>query len=133
MPFITPSIDIFVFTSLLVVAPSWYILNRRQRPPRAPPKPNTQNASLQLARPPYERALTLLVHLHTLYMIYLVTMCIPPNLFSMLQIPLVTPSDRIRHILLRRAGLTSDDTLPRALEELLTKLSNADVRVSYVR
>ena len=132
MPFISPSVDTFLVTSLLIVTPSWYILRRRHRP--RPPRPNNAANPNQLARPPYERALTLAVHLHTLYILYLLIVHWPPNLFSVLHIPLITPSEHIRSILLDRAGLKGlNDTLPRPLEDLLTKLSNADVRTSYVR
>ncbi|KIP11915.1 hypothetical protein PHLGIDRAFT_124567 [Phlebiopsis gigantea 11061_1 CR5-6] len=128
MPIITPSLDLFVFSSLIAVLPSWYILRRSHRP-----KVSLRGTNPVASRPPYERVLTLLVHLHTLYVVYLLVVHWPPNLFSRLSLPITTPSDRIRSVLLDTADLGRDAPLPRPLEELLTKLGNAEVRVSYVR
>lgn len=126
MALINPSIDLFLVTSLLTVAPSWILLRRRSRSTRS----RTPNANV---RPPYERPLTLLLHLHTLYILYLLIVHWPPNLFTTLKLPLTTPTERIRSILLERAGLKTGEGLPRPLEELLAKLGNAEIRTAYVR
>ncbi|GJE86477.1 hypothetical protein PsYK624_025570 [Phanerochaete sordida] len=126
MALITPSIDLFLFTSLLTIPPSWVLLRRRRRATRSR-TPNTN------VHPPYERLLTVLLHLHTFYILYCLIVHWPPNLFSALKLPLTTPTERIRSILLERAGLTVGDGLPRPLEELLAKLGNAEIRTAYVR
>ncbi|EKM56507.1 uncharacterized protein PHACADRAFT_53071, partial [Phanerochaete carnosa HHB-10118-sp] len=77
--------------------------------------------------------LTVLLHLHTAYILYCLTVHWPPNLFTSLRLPLTTPTERIRSILLERAGLKSDEGLPRPLDELLARLGSAEIRTAYVR
>jgi len=74
---------------------------------------------------------TSFVVLHTIYIIYVLCFFRPPNLFTRLHIPLSTPSERIRSLILKRANLS--DGLPDHLEELLTRLSSFDLRTFYIR
>ncbi|KAI9061624.1 hypothetical protein FKP32DRAFT_1575796 [Trametes sanguinea] len=78
-------------------------------------------------------ALTLLVVFHTLTVLYTIIVLWPPNIFQRLRIPLTTPSETIRTILLQHAGLPPDAPLPTPLQALLTRLSSFDTRTLYVR
>ena len=117
MPVISASVDAFVVTAAAVTVPTYIFLRRRQ----------------STSRSPYRDWLTLLVTLHTMYVLYVLTVQWPPNLFQRLRLPLTMPSNGIRAILLERAGLPSDASLPKALEGLLTRLSSFDTRAAYVR
>ncbi|TCD62691.1 hypothetical protein EIP91_006550 [Steccherinum ochraceum] len=57
----------------------------------------------------------------------------PPNLFQRLKIPVTMPSDSIRALLLHKAGLDSDATLPKPLESLISRMPSFDFRTFYVR
>ncbi|KAI8971262.1 hypothetical protein BD414DRAFT_426335 [Trametes punicea] len=78
-------------------------------------------------------ALTLLVVVYALSVIYTIIVLWPPNVFQRLRIPLTTPSETIRTILLQHANLPPDTPLPKPLETLLTRLSSFDMRTLYVR
>ncbi|KAI0634730.1 hypothetical protein C8Q77DRAFT_1054525 [Trametes polyzona] len=78
-------------------------------------------------------ALTLLVVFHTLSVVYTLIVLWPPNIFQRLKIPLTTPSETIRAVLLQSAGLPPDAPLPKPLDALLTRLSSFDMRTLYVR
>lgn len=117
MPVVSGSVDAFVATAIAVTIPTFMFLRRRQ----------------STSQSPYRNWLTLLVTLHTVYIVYVLIVQWPPNLFQRLNIPLTMPVDGIRTILLQRANLPSDATLPKALEGLLTRLSSFDTRIAYVR
>ncbi|KAI0341338.1 hypothetical protein BDW22DRAFT_1358834 [Trametopsis cervina] len=117
MPLISPSVDIFFTTATAIITATYFLLKR------------TQVSS----RSPYRRALTLLVLLHSLYIVYVITVRYPPNIFTRLGLPMNTHSDNIRALILQSAGLEPNATLPRPLETLLTRLSSFEVRNVYVR
>lgn len=77
--------------------------------------------------------ITGILAIHTLYMIYILSFKRPPNLFARLHIPLSMPSQKIRTILLAKAGMREGDTLPEHIEELLMKLNTFDLRTYFVR
>lgn len=117
MAVISASIDAFIFTSLAISGSLILFLHKQ----------NSANHT------PLRQPLNILVVLHTLYIIYIITVLWPPNLFGRLKVPLTMPSDSIRRLLLRHAGLESDASLPKALEALLTRLSSFEMRTLYVR
>lgn len=117
MQLISVSVDTFLVSLLCALPVAHYILKRTQ-------------ASSQS---PYRGVLTILVLLHTVYIVYVLTMLYPPNIFARLRVPISTPADRIRSAILTRAGLDGNTTLPKPLETLLTRLSSFDIRVIYIR
>lgn len=117
MPLVSASIDTFVVTSIAVVIPTLLLLRRQQ----------------SFSQAPYRNALTALVIFHTIYILYVICVLWPPNIFQRLHIPLNTQTDRIRRLLLKSGGLDGKATLPKPLESLLTRLSSFDTRSVYVR
>jgi hypothetical protein len=115
MPWLSASLDAFIFTSLAITIPSVYISLR------SPPSPN---------RPPLRTPLNVLLLFHTLYIVYTLLLRYPPNLFARLSIPLETPTQKIRVLLSEAAG---GGKLPEILEGLLTRLGSFEVRTLYVR
>jgi hypothetical protein len=121
MPLVTTSIDAFLTTSTLIILVSIYAMR---------PGISSREGA---ASAPLRTPLSILVLLHTIYILYTILVTPPPNLFSRLRIPLITPSDKIRTLLLARAGLPADALLPTSLEDLLTRLAAFDVRTTYIR
>lgn len=119
MVLVSASVDVYLFTAIAVTLPVIFYLRQRNSGSR----PET----------PYEPYLTILVGLHTLYILYNLILCWPLNLFSRLHIPLNASPDTIRSTIIRRAGLDMHAPLPRSLENLLTRLSSFEMRTLYVR
>ncbi|KAI0777343.1 hypothetical protein BD413DRAFT_609721 [Trametes elegans] len=115
MPLVSVSVDAFLLAAATVLVSTVFVLRR-------------QPALLTL-----RTALTLLVVLNSLYVLYTLLVRWPPNIFQRLKIPLTTPSDTIRAVLLQRAGLPPDAVLPKPLDALLTRLGSFDMRTLYVR
>ena len=115
MPLVSASVDAFFVLATAILVPA-VLFFRRQ------PEPFTLRNALSLG-----------LVLHSLLILYALILRYPPNIFQRLKIPLTTPSDSIRTILLTRAGLPQDAPLPRPLETLLTRLSSFDARTLYVR
>ncbi|KAI0088903.1 hypothetical protein BDY19DRAFT_855738, partial [Irpex rosettiformis] len=107
----------FFTTGIAVTTGTYYLLKRKQAASQAP----------------FRDALTIFVTLHTLYIIYVITLQAPPNLFRTLNLPLNAHPDKIRSTILQKAGLPSNATLPKHMENLLTRLSSFDGRSVYVR
>jgi len=74
--------------------------------------------------------LSLALLVHTLYSLHTLLVNSPKNIFTELKLPLNTPTDSIRAILLQR---TSDTALPPETDRVLTKLKLLEVRRLYVR
>jgi hypothetical protein len=117
MPIISTSFDTFVLTAAVIGTSTHFILQRTQAKSQSP----------------YRNALTLFVLLHTLYIIYVATLRYPPNLFKTLKLSINTPSDHIRSIIRKSAGLETDAVLPQPLETLLTRLSSFEGRNTFIR
>ncbi len=115
MPVVSVSVDAFLVAAVIVLVSTAFIMRR-------------QPDLLTL-----HNALTLVVVFHTLSIFYTIFLHWPSNIFQRLKIPLTTPSDTIRAVLLQSAGLPSDASLPKPLETLLTRLSSFDMRTLYVR
>ena len=107
MSLLSVSLDAFIVLATAILVPTALFFRRQPR----------------LSRFTLQNALTLAVVLHSLYVLYTLLVRWPPNIFQRLKIPLTTPSESIRTILLQRAGLPQDVPLPRPLEMLLTRLS----------
>lgn len=115
MPVVSASVDAFLVAAIIVLVSTAFVLRR-------------QPDLLTL-----RNGLTLVVVFHTLSVLYTIFLRWPPNIFQRLKIPLTTPSDTIRTVLLQSAGLPQDASLPKPLEALLTRLSSFDTRTLYVR
>ncbi|KAJ7512420.1 hypothetical protein B0H11DRAFT_481128 [Mycena galericulata] len=109
------SLVLFAATAAALVVP-WFYLSIH----KAPGRPLTSTRSL----------LNIFLLLHSFYFLYQIIVLPPVNIFTRLKIPLNTPSDAIRSIL-----LTQSDTgdLPKPLETLLKHLRSFDVKTYYVR
>lgn len=115
MPLLSVSLDSFLWTSIAALLPTIWLMRRRG------------------SDAPYRRPLNVLAIVHTLFILYTMTVLYPPNLFQTLHLPLTMPSDTIRNLLLAKAGLEPDSVLPKQLESLLNRLTSFDFRTLYVR
>jgi hypothetical protein len=110
--------ETYMVTALLVTLPTLYSLIRRK---------SDQNKPRARLRTP----LTLLVLVHTLYILHRLLLDPPPNLFTRHRIPLTLSVDGIRAILLARAGETY--AMSPATDALLRRLASFDMRTIFVR
>ena len=115
MPVVSPSVDAFLVLAAAILLPAVYFFRHQSQPFTL------------------HRALSFLVVFHTLFVLYVIIVRWPPNIFQRLKIPLTASSETIRAVLLQRAGLPPDAPLPRPLETLLTRLTSFDTRTQYVR
>ncbi|KAJ7753787.1 hypothetical protein B0H16DRAFT_1222469, partial [Mycena metata] len=74
--------------------------------------------------------LNIFLLLHTLYFLYQLIVLPPDNLFTRLNIPVITPVDSLRSILIQRSDTGE---IPKPLETLLRHLGSFDVKTYYVR
>lgn len=74
-----------------------------------------------------------LLLLHTLYILYFLFLCRPPNIFWSLHVPLNAAPEYVRTAIRRHVRLDSDTPLPRVLETLLSRISSLEMRMLYVR
>ncbi|KAJ8474593.1 hypothetical protein ONZ45_g15898 [Pleurotus djamor] len=116
------SLNTYAISALLIAGPWLYFTGRSRHHP-------TPNA------PPIRPYVSLVLLLHTLYLLYKILVTPPSNIFTSLKIPLNTSTDQIRAILAQHAGLdlTQGDVFPKPLELLLKRLSLFDHRKLYVR
>lgn len=115
MPVLSASLDAFLVVAIAIIIPTAYALRRQ-------PQLLTQR-----------NVLSVVVVLHSLYILYAFIIRAPPNIFTRLKIPLTAPTEAIRATLLHRANLPRDAALPRPLEALFTRLSSFEMRTLYVR
>jgi hypothetical protein len=121
MPLISASVDVFLSTALVLIGSYLYFTRFFL---------SKTNSSSQPHRPPLRTQLNILLLLHTLYILHALILKYPPNIFQSLYIPLTTPTEQIRTLLLRASnGEPLNDTL----ENLLTRLGSYEVRTLYVR
>ena len=120
MPLLSASADTFILGAIVSLIVFAY---RRSTP--ASTKDGLQ--------PKYWSIVTGILAIHTLYMIYILSFQVPPNLFTRLHIPLSMPSQRIRAALLAKMDTGNGDVLPEYIEELLMRLNTFDLRISFVR
>jgi hypothetical protein len=109
------SLVLFVTTAAGVIVP-WFYFGIHKSPGR----PLTSTRSL----------LNIFLLLHSLYFLYQIIVLPPVNIFTRLKIPLNTPADAIRSILIQQSD-TGD--LPAPLAMLLKHLGSFDVKTYYVR
>ncbi|TFK41443.1 hypothetical protein BDQ12DRAFT_677992 [Crucibulum laeve] len=109
------SLDTYLATALAISVSWLYFV---MRTPSSPPKSRTQTT------------ISVVLLLHTLYILHSLLLKSPPNLFNALKLPLNTPTDSIRAILLQ---FSDDGELPGHLESLLKRLGSLDMRGVYVR
>jgi hypothetical protein len=120
------NVDSIIFTILLITLPtvithgrSVYEAITNKPPPATSPKQTRLLISLAL-----------LVLLHSAYILYVIFFDAPSNVFTALNVPLITPTS-ILHAKL--AAYSLEDKLPPQTEALLTRLQSIDVRGYYVR
>ena len=125
MALVSASLDAFLFTTTVMIS-AWAYLTRRLRP-------SHRNQETPYTR--FHELLNTFVLLHTVYILYMLLVKSPPNIFTRLHLPFTMSSDKIRSILLKHAGVESIQTaaLPKHLETLLKRLSSFDARNIYVR
>ncbi|KAJ7698544.1 hypothetical protein B0H17DRAFT_927151 [Mycena rosella] len=109
------SLLVFLTTAAAVIAPWFYFAIHK-----APGRGLTSTRSL----------LNIFVLLHSLYLLYQLIVLPPTNIFARLRIPVSTPADAIRAVLLAQSD-TGD--LPPPLETLLKRLGSFDVKTYYIR
>ncbi|KAJ7098229.1 hypothetical protein C8R44DRAFT_859610 [Mycena epipterygia] len=109
------SLILFATTAVAVIVP-WFYFGIH----KAPQQPLTSTRSL----------LSIFLLLHSLYFLYQIIVLPPINIFTRLKIPLNTPTDSIRSLLIQQSD-TGD--LPKPLETLLKHLGSFDVKTYYVR
>ncbi|KAF8317152.1 hypothetical protein DL93DRAFT_2077343 [Clavulina sp. PMI_390] len=122
-----PSVDSIIFTVLLAALPTIITHGRRlyasitNKQPSAPP-PTTR----------LTQALSLLVFVHSAYIIYTILFNAPSNIFTALNVPLGVPASLLRMNLIVHSP-SLNESLPPQTEALLTRLQSIDVRGYYVR
>jgi hypothetical protein len=109
------SLVLFATTAAGLIVP-WFYFGIH----KAPGRPLTSTRSL----------LNIFLLLHSLYFVYQLIVLPPLNIYTRLKIPLNTPADAIRSILIQQSD-TGD--LPKPLETLLKHLGSFDVKTYYVR
>lgn len=108
------SISTFVATVVLVVGPWFYFFRSSFRP---------QSTKL---RP----AISTILLLHTLFILYYIIVLPPPNLFKQLQLPIAVPTDTIRNIVKAHAN---GRPLSATMEQMLTRMGSFETRTLYIR
>ncbi|KAK7439841.1 hypothetical protein VKT23_017413 [Stygiomarasmius scandens] len=94
------------------------------------PRALQRHQNVVTSPPNLRKILSSLLLLHTLFILYNIIVLPPPNLFTRLDLPLGTPTDSIRSLLL----MNSDEPiLPKHIEQLLTRLGSFEMRTLYVR
>jgi len=78
----------------------------------------------------WSTAISILLLIHSLFALHTLLAKQPPNLFSTLQIPLNTPTDTVRALLLR---VSSTPDLDPELGGLLERLASFEARTLYLR
>ena len=109
------SLVLFLTTAVGVIVP-WFYFGIHKAPDRS----LTSTRSL----------LNILVLLHSLYFLYQIIVLPPVNIFTRLKLPVNTPADAIRSILLQQSDTVD---LPAPLETLLKHLKSFDVKTYYIR
>lgn len=121
-----PNVDSIIFIILLIALPTIITHGRSVFEAIT----NKQH----LAAPPQQtrllKGLAVLVLLHSAYILYVIFFDAPPNIFTTLNVPLITPTSILREKL---AAYTLEDKLPPQTEAILTRLQSIDVRGFYVR
>jgi hypothetical protein len=120
MPLLSASADTFILGATVCLVVFAY---------RASTPASTKDA----LRPKYSSLVSGILVIHTLYMIYILSFKMPPNLFTRLHLPLSMPSQKIRTALLARMDTGGGDVLPENIEDLLMKLNTFDLRIFFVR
>lgn len=86
--------------------------------------------SLRRSSLSWSTVVSLLLLVHSLAGLHTLLLCSPPNIFRAFQIPLNTPTDAIRALLLRQ---TDTPDLSEEFEGLLRRLASFDIRTLYPR
>lgn len=112
---LSPTLDVYLATALTVGA-TWLYFTLK----------GTENH--QVPRKDVKTSLFLLAH--TLYILYFILVAKPENLFEAFKLPVNTPPDTIKALLIQSSETGS---IPSHLELLLKKLGSFDIRLLYVR
>ena len=115
------SLDTYVALVLVIATPWLYYLFSPYNPPS---KFTTR-----------DQVLSLLLLIHTLYILHALLVAQPPNIFKSLDLPPNIPPDYLREELLKRFGGNEYNvtTIPAYLDTLLKRLGSMDMRSLYFR
>lgn len=113
MVIISTSVTAYLSTSVLILAATIYHARKHQ------------DSGIDI--------FLVLLLLHTLYILYFLFLCRPPNIFWSLHLPLNAAPEYVRTAIRRHVRLDSDTPLPRVLETLLSRISSLEMRMLYVR
>ncbi|KAJ7034501.1 hypothetical protein C8F04DRAFT_1001701 [Mycena alexandri] len=109
-------VSLLVFATIASILVPWFYLGIH----KAAGQPLTSTRSL----------LNIFLLLHTLYFLYQLIVLPPANIFTRLKVPVNTPVDSLRSLLIQRSDTGE---LPKQLETLLRHLGSFDVKTYYVR
>ncbi|KAF5351152.1 hypothetical protein D9756_008322 [Leucocoprinus leucothites] len=112
---LSPAWDTYLATSLAVGAPWLYFTFKGQQGP--------QQAQSDLST-------SILLLAHTIYILYLILVAKPENVFNTFNLPINTSPDSIKALLLQSSEFGN---IPGHLELLLKRLGSFDMRLLYVR
>jgi len=110
-----PAWDTYWATSLAIAATWLYFASKSQQNPQET-KRDLRTSIFLLA--------------HTIYIIYLILIAKPENIFRALDLSINTPPDSIKALLVQRSEFGE---VPKNLELLLERLGSFDMRLLYVR
>lgn len=119
------NVDSIIFTVLLAALPTIITRGRRMYESTTSKQPTIPLQQTRLLH-----GLTILVILHSVYIVYTILFNAPSNIFTALNAPLMSPTSSMRAKL---SAHSLDGTLPPHTEALLTRLQSIDVRGYYVR
>ena len=117
----------FYLTVAIIVVP-WLLSEFRRHRQQA------RHARATNSEPPLRRRwwLTIIVAVHSIWILYKLLVHPPLNIFTSLRVPLTTPAATLRKMLLSRS-IPRVETLPQPVEELIMRLSSFDIRTLYIR
>jgi len=109
---VSASLDLYLTTALIILA-TWAYLAFASAP-----KPRAQTY------------ISLILLAHTLYILYLIIITPPPNLFEFFNLPVNTPTDAVRAMVLQNSDTGE---IPTHWEILMKRLGSFELRTLYVR
>lgn len=113
---VSPTMDAYLATVLAVGVTWLYFTLKETTGHSAEPRKDVKTSLFLLA--------------HTIYIFYYILVARPENLFEAFKLPVNTPPESIRALLIQSS---ETGAVPSHLEVLLKKLGSFDMRVLYVR
>ena len=132
MSILPPGWTPFVVTALTLVVPTVIVQVRSAVRAKAEAEADNDDAPPSRSRVRLRRILSWLIVVNMLYTAYSLFVHPPKNIFNALRVPFTIPAPKLRAILVQHT-LPPRETLPLALENLLTRMASFEVRTFYVR